>query len=258
MKRAVLLTQKALWCILSVLVLSVYACSDSDDDNETVDPNPNVTSKVITDEANLAGLYFLATPNTPEYSDARQNATDAGITWSDNLVVRELSTSKFISGKHNQLAAEGSGFQFKVISNKPSDGLRAAIGFNSVFPFTADADNLGVTTYNSLLAAITGLDEYQGYVLPDSSVLTGLGIKVYTNYNGSPVDITDRVSFGIYVGSKDEGYLLFSYGAVMVDREIENFAEEGFPLLVSDEEELIWSDGEADNIITAEWWIGKE
>jgi hypothetical protein len=256
MKRAVLLAQKALWCILSVLILSVYACSDSDDDNETVDPNPDVTSKVITDEANLAGLYFLATPNTPDYADARQNAMDAGITWSDNLAVKELSTSKFISGRYNQLEAEGSGFQFKVISNKPSGGLSAAIGFNSVFTFTAEADNLGAA-YSSLLTAIDGLPEYQGYVLPDSSVLTGLGIKVYTNYQGSPEDITDRVSFGIYVGFKDDGYLLFSYGAVMVDREIDNFADEGFPLLVSDEEELIWSDGEADNIISAEWWIGK-
>lgn len=44
----------------------------------------------------------------------------------------------------------------------------------------------------------------------------------------------------------------------MVDRAITNFENEGYPLLVSDEEELIWSDGTPDNIITAQWWIGKK
>jgi hypothetical protein len=42
-----------------------------------------------------------------------------------------------------------------------------------------------------------------------------------------------------------------------VDRAITDCDEEGQPLFVSDDEELIWSDGTADGLITAEWWIGK-
>jgi hypothetical protein len=87
--------------------------------------------------------------------------------------------------------------------------------------------------------------------MPEASVLISNGIKVYTTYSNQVQDITDRISFGIML--MDDG-LLFVYGAVMVvDRSISDFAREGYPLLVSDEEELIWSDGTADNYIKAEW-----
>jgi hypothetical protein len=175
-----------------------------------------------------------------------------------DLAIKEGSASNFVSGKTSQLAASGSGFAFSLKTNDPPAGLRAGIGFNSMFYFTATDNNLGSTTYDALYNAIKDLPQYQGWVMPESAVLTNQGIGVYTTYLGQAQDITDRISFGINMAEKDAGKLLFSYGAVMVDRAITDFATEGTPLLVSDEEELIWNDGTADNNITAEWWIGKQ
>ena len=251
--------------LLLVFVLIFTVCKNDGDDGgggntPTEELGADVTAKVVNEAANQAGLYFLATPNTAEYAVALQNAKNVGFTWSVDLAVQEESSSNFISGRANQLAASGSGFQFSLKTKSPPNGFRAAIGFNSaVFNFTADADNLGTETYNGLLAAIGDLEQLEGgWVMPESIVLTSLGIKVYTKYSGQDKDITDRISFDINMAQKDQGILLFSYGAVMVDRAITNFENEGYPLLVSDEEELIWSDGTPDNIITAEWWIGRQ
>ena len=252
---------KALSISLFVFVLLTAGCDNGSggDNTPTEELGADVTAKVINEAANQAGLYFLATPDTAEYAVALQNAKNAGFTWSVDLAIQEESSSNFISGRANQLAASGSGFQFSLKTKSPPNGFRAAIGFNSVFNFTAGADNLGTETYNALLAAIGDLKQLEGgWVMPESTVLTNLGIKVYTKYLGQDKDITDRISFGINTAQKDQGILLFSYGAVMVDRAITNFENEGYPLLVSDEEELIWSDGTPDNIITTEWWIGKQ
>ncbi|MDR1263662.1 MAG: hypothetical protein LBK46_09280, partial [Oscillospiraceae bacterium] len=133
----------------------------------------------------------------------------------------------------------------------------AAIGFNSVFYLTPEDDNLGEDTFGKLLESLEALPDYQGWTLPEPGLLTSLGIGVYTEYQGEAIDITDRASYGINLAEKDAGKLLFSYGAVMVDREIADISTEGYPLLVSDEEELIWNDGAADDVIIAQWWIGK-
>jgi hypothetical protein len=167
----------------------------------------------------------------------------------------EGSYTKPVTGKTNQLAAAGSGFEFSLNTKAGNgDELRPAIGFNAMFYFTADDNNLGGTGYSALLAALEALPDYQGWVLPDSSVLTDLGIKVFTMYGDAAKDITDRVSFGLM---PEEDKILFSYGAVMVDRAISNFGQEGQPLFVSAEDELVWSDGTLDGKITGEWWIGK-
>jgi hypothetical protein len=220
-----------------------------------VDPT-NVSEKVISTSANKAGLYFLATPDTAEYAEATALIKSHGFTWATNLAVPNESTSAFVTGKTNQLTADGSGFKFSLKTNPASAGLRAAIGLNSIFMFTAEDDNLG-TTYASLVSALDGLDEYEGgWVLPEASALTNLGIRVYTTYNGTVKDITDKISFGINVMDKENG-LMFSYGAVMLDKASTSFESEGYLLNASGEEEHIWNDGTADNLITAEWWIGK-
>lgn len=183
---------------LFVFVLLAAGCDNGGGNTPTEEPGVDVTAKVIGAAANQAGLYFLATPDTAKYAQALQNAKNAGLIWSADLAIQEESSSNFISGSANQLAASGSGFQFSLKTKSPPNGFRAAIGFNSVFNFTADADNLGTETYNELLAAIEDLKQLEGgWVMPESTVLTNLGIKVYTKYLGQDKDITDRISFGI-------------------------------------------------------------
>jgi hypothetical protein len=200
-------------------------------------------------------LNFLATPDIPMFAEQIKNARNNGFTWSGNLARIEGSYTGFITGKPNQLAAAGSGFEFSLNTKAGNgDALRPAIGFNAVFNFTADDGNLGSTGYSALREALEGLPDYQGWALPESSVLTDLGIRVFTMYGNTAKDITDRVSFGLMPA---DGMILFSYGAVMVDRAISNFRQEGQPLFVSTEEELVWSDGTLDGKITGAWWIGK-
>jgi hypothetical protein len=61
------------------------------------------------------------------------------------------------------------------------------------------------------------------------------------------------MSFGINIGEKDSGKLLFSYGAVIVDRAVTD--NEGQELYLSDENEVLVSDGQQDGAITGTWWI---
>jgi hypothetical protein len=248
---------KALGMGLFAVVLLAAGCEHGPgaSGEEFSEEDFNVTDSVVDSSENQAGLYFLATPDIPMFAEQIKNARDNGFTWSGNLARIEGSYTNSVAGKPNQLGAAGSGFEFSLNTKAGNDdALRPAIGFNSVFNFTADDGNLGSDTYNALLAALEGLPDYQGWVLPESSVLTDLGIKVFTMYGAAAKDITDRVSFGLMPG---DDAVLFSYGAVMVDRAISNFGQEGQPLFVSAEEELVWSDGTLDGKITGEWWIGK-
>jgi hypothetical protein len=248
---------KALGMGLFVLVLLAAGCEHGPgaSGEEFSEEDFNVTDSVVDSQANQAMLNFLATPDIPMFAEQIKNARDNGFTWSGNLAQLEGSYTKPVTEKPNQLAASGSGFEFSLNTKAGNeDELRPAIGFNSVFNFTADDGNLGSDTYNELLAELEKLPKYQGWVLPESSVLTDLGIKVFTMYGAAAKDITDRVSFGLM---PNEGMILFSYGAVMVDRAISNFGQEGQPLFVSAEEELVWSDGTLDGKITGAWWIGK-
>lgn len=215
------------------------------------------TPKVVTEDANLAGMGFLALPDMELFAEQLQTALDNGFHWSSNEV--EGSYTKYISGMPNQLAAEGSGFEFSLSTTAAdSDETRPGMGFSAMFYFTAAEDNLGEETYNKLAELCDTLEVIEGsWVLPEASALKDLGIHIYTMYNDAPQDITDRASFGISIAEKDEGKLLFNYGAVMIDREITDFAAEGVPLVVSMEEEMIWNDGARDGKITGTWWIGK-
>jgi hypothetical protein len=198
--------------IAFVLVFFVSACAHSGS-GEKEAPNPDVTAKIIRADANKAGLYFLATPNTAAYAEATRNAKNAGFIWSVDLVIVEENSSNFVSGRINQLAAAGSGFQFSLKTKNPPHGLRGAIGFNALFTFTADADNLGTATYHALLAALENLEQLEGgWVAPEPAVLTDLGISVYTRYLGQDKDITDRISFAINMAQQDQAgqcHLLF-------------------------------------------------
>ncbi|MDR2444430.1 MAG: FMN-binding protein [Spirochaetaceae bacterium] len=252
------LLRKNKWVLAAfAAAIILFGCSDGGgDEDEFNDEDADVTDQVVSSSANKAGLHFMATPDIPKFAEQIENARANGFVWSvGNWAQIPGSSTNFITGKTNQLAAAGSGFQFTLNTKAANaDTLRPAIRFNAMFYFTADNNNLGSDTYPSLRAALEALPNHEGWVMPESSVLTDLGIKVFTTYNNKPQDITDRISFGLMV---DEGKILISYGAVMVDRAISDFSQEGRSLLVSDEEELIWSDGAADNMITAAWWIGK-
>ncbi|MDR0838423.1 MAG: hypothetical protein LBN99_02130 [Oscillospiraceae bacterium] len=259
--------KKALSLLMALIMCAALAaCGKSDDAAQTepmptvgeqpeqAEDNPDVTAKVVRAEANQAGLFFLATPDAAAYAAQLATAAEHGFTWSTALAVIDGSGTNFISGRQNQLSDVSSGFAFSLKTNTPPSGLRAAIGFNSVFYFTAA--NLGEDLYAELVDALTASEmKFGDWVLPPANTLTDLGLHVYTTYNGEVRDITDRVSYGLNIADTSAG-VPFSYGAVMVDGAIEDFAAEGFPLLVSDEEELIWHDGAADGEITAEWWIG--
>jgi hypothetical protein len=246
--------------ILAVLIvaLAFFGCSDSDDDNGGEEFNEEafyVTDQVIEETANAAYISFLATPDIPLFAQEIQNARGNGFTWSvGDLADKTGSTTAYISGKSNQLAAEGSGFQFTLITSAANtDALRPAIGFGAIFNFTSD--NLGIATYNSLRTALEGLEEIgEGWVAADASVLAGFGIGVFTMYQGATLNITDRISAGMKL--EDDSIMIY-YGVVMVDRNISDIDEEGVSLLVSEGEERIWSDGTLDGKITCGWWIGK-
>jgi hypothetical protein len=244
--------------VIIVIGMAFGGCVSGSRTQDSSDQNPDATEKVIRKEANQANLIFLATADTVEFATQIANAHDNGFTWAADLAVKDESISNFITGQTNQLLAAGSGFDFRIKTNPSSQNLRAAIGFNSMFYFTAEDDNLGQTTFDALISALEELPQMEGWVLPEYSVLTDLGIHVFTTYNNAAKDITSRISFGLNISEKEEGKILFSYGAVMVDRAIANFEQEGFSLFVSDEDEIIWSDGTADGIISGKWWIGKE
>ncbi len=226
---------------------------------EFSEEDADFTAKVIAPDANEAGMIFLAMPENDIFAEQLQIAEDNGFCWAESLFAIEESYTKYAVQMPNQLAAEGSGFEFILNTTAAdSDEIRPAIGFSAVFYFTADEDNLGANVYAELLALCETLEDVgEGWVLPDASALKDIGIHIYTMYNGEAQDITDRASFGINLAEKAEGKLLFTYGAVIVDREITDFAAEGAPLNVSMEEELIWSDGAKDGKMAATWWIGK-
>ncbi|MDR1147101.1 MAG: hypothetical protein LBK66_00560 [Spirochaetaceae bacterium] len=242
--------------MMLVLGLTLSVCDHNPRNDGGGDEDPNVTDKVVDASKNEANLMFLATPDTPEFAEQIKTAHDNGFTWSMDLVQKDGTYTKTITSQTNQLSAAGSGFEFSLnTSAADKDKLRPAIGFGSMFYFTADDGNLGSDAYNSLKTELDKLPNYEGWVFPDATVLTNLGIRVYTMYESVAQDITNRVSFGMMVGDSN---ILIYYGAVMVDREyISGFSNEGKPLLVSDEEELIWSDGTLDGKITCAWWIGK-
>lgn len=254
--------KKQLSAILTVLMLcgmltGYAALAEQAAPLEISEEDFDFTPKVVAPEANQAGMGFLALPEIDMFAEQLQTALDNGFNWTSNEV--DGSYTKYVSGMPNQLAAEGSGFEFSLSTTADdADAIRPAMGFSALFYFTADEDNLGEETYGKLAALCDTLEVIEGsWVLPEASALQDLGIHIYTLYNGQPQDITDRASFGISIAEKADGKLLFNYGAVMVDRAIDDFAAEGIPLEVSLEEEMIWSDGAKDGTITGTWWIGK-
>jgi hypothetical protein len=174
-----------------VLTLIFFGCSDGNgggDDEEFNEEDFYVTDQVIGSSANQAGLSFLATPDISLFADQIETAHDNRFTWSvGNLAQISGSSTNFITGKTNQLATTGSGFQFSINTKAVNtDALRPAIGFGAIFMFTAESNNLG-TTYSSLRTALEALPQYEGgWVMPEASVLTGLGIKVFTMHGDTP------------------------------------------------------------------------
>lgn len=253
----------AFWLAAGIPVNSepdfVKACIDLfvEENMESDETDFDVASLVIATNANEAGLMFMATPDIALFDEEIKNAHNNGFTWNYEYAEPNGSYSKLISGMSMQLGAEGSGFELNLNTTASEDDvLRPAIGIGAPFYFTAAADNLGQSTYDALLAMCERHTAVDGWLAFEGSMLTDVGIHVYTMYNNEPQDITDRLSYGLNLAEVDSGKIMIVYGAVFVDRDISDFSAEGFSLVVSDAEEVIWSDGAEDGKITAVCWIG--
>jgi hypothetical protein len=223
------------------LVFSFTVCT-SIAFSEEVDPD--CTSTMISESANAAGLFFLATPNTETYKVQQGVAAFYGFIWANEIPKKDGSESKLFTDGANQLSSE-SGFTFIIQTTGATDGKTAILGLNANFPFTPE--NLGQEKYNLMRAKVEAEPDYEGWV-EANSLLADLGLSVNCRYpDGKERDITSLITAFI---NQD---MLFSYGAVIVDRAVTD--KEGQLLYLSDEEEALLSDGKADNVITGTWWI---
>lgn len=223
---------------------------------DTAWPYPHVNPKVIEKGSNEAGIYFLSMPDTEKYSEIMQTAANEGLVWGHTYAVPENSSTTAVTGMFNQMAPGEnypSGFRFSIETETPQNGLIPCIGFNEFFELTAE--NLGTDRYNGLVAVLKTGETAGNWAIPDADVLTGLGIRIYRMNGSVPEDITNGVSFGIDMTGAENGLLILSYGAVMADTDIEF---RGKALNLSGEDELVWSDGNADGVICGEWWIGLD
>ena len=216
--------------------------------------SPLVTWKTIFSSKNAAGLIFLATQDTPAYTEQLKVAADNGLVWADNYVLKDGSVSSVFSGGAKQLDS-ASGFSFSVPTAGIPAGRNAALGLNAVYYFTPE--NLGQGKFDRLSEALGALETVGGgWAMPDYSVLANLGLAVRARYpDGSERDITPLISFGMNA-EMIPGTIMFSYGAVIVDREVTD--EEGKELYLSDENEVLLSDGREDGIVTGTWWIASD
>lgn len=214
---------------------------------------PYVNAKVIEKENNEAGLFFLSIPDSELWSEQTSIAKENMFVWGHDMANLEMSSTSLSEDNEYQIAAVNSGFEFSLETFYES-GYRPAIGFNAFFEFTPE--NLGNEIYYEFAKELEKMEDngetIEGWCIPDSTVLTDLGIHIYTNVNDQTTDITDKASYGIYLDDESNS-ILFSYGAVMVDNDR---GLQGKELFISDEGELVWSDGNADGSITGNWWIG--
>jgi hypothetical protein len=216
------------------------------------DANPaDVTSTMIDPAQNAAGLMFLATPDTDDYSEQQGIAANNGLMWANTIPKTEGSKSALFSEGSNQLSRD-SGFTFKILTTGQTDGKAAILGINAFFYFTPK--NLGQWRYELLRSKLEAEESYDGWVFPSASSLADVGLSVHIRYpDGDERDITSLISFGISIEEIDSDKLLFSYGAVIVDRAVTD--NEGQTLFLSDENEVLLSDGKQDGTLTGTWWI---
>jgi hypothetical protein len=237
--------------LFALVFLLAVACTPAAFSQED---NPDVTSKMISPSENAAGLIFLATPDTETYAAQQQVAAENGLIWADKISKIEGSKSELFSEGVNQLSGD-SGFTFAVQTTGETGGKVAALGLNAFFYFTPE--NLGQEKYNLLRTQLEAESVYEGWVRPNPSALRDLGLSVRVLYpGGGERDITSLMSFGINIEEKDSGRILLSYGAVIVDRAVTD--NEGQELFLSDENEVLLSDGEQDNIVAGTWWIAMD
>jgi hypothetical protein len=253
--------------LLIAAIFTSTGCDTSGGDDDTFEFNEEdfiVTDQIISETANEAMINFFAIPDIKPLEENIANAKADGFIYLTNngLAVIEGSSSKFITGKTNQLTpiegSLGTGFTFSLNTKAlDSDAFRPGMGFGAMGYLTKD--NLGQSTYDSFVGELEKLTPREGgWIVPSAAILADLGIGVFTTHSGSPLNITNRISFAFSLAEKNGGKLMIYYGAIMVDRAITNFYDEGVFLNVTDGEEWVWSDGTKDGKITAEWWIAKQ
>jgi len=220
-------------------------------------PYPYVNPKVIDPANNNANLLFMSIPDTEDLADANGVAADNNLMWTHEFADADTSFSDFSTGNPYQITGPDSGFEFSISTTvDDSEPIRPAIGFKNGFVFTPA--NLGSDRYDALveIAKREPAHRMEGtWFGPEPYMLTDLGIHFFSENlsGGSPIDITDKISYGIDTGTIDDGYLYILYGVVMVDSDE---LMEGVMLDISYEKECVWSDGVLDGEITGKWWIG--
>ena len=217
-----------------------------------------VNDRVIASSENKAGLNFFVLPDIELFKDEIATAKANGFVYITNTTgwpKTAGSSSAFVTGKQNQLSAQGSGFTFTLETNVGTTvEFRPGIGFGSMFTFTS----INLTNYTALRTLVRGLTPVEdNWVMPTSEALADLGIGVFTMYNDQPQNITNRIDYSLMDLGENTGVMIY-YGGVMVDRTITDFNNEGVFLPVSDGKVHVWSDGTLDGKIIVEWWIAKQ
>jgi hypothetical protein len=237
-------------CLFS-LILSV-ALNFSGEMAYAADNVFDTTDTVVSE--NPAGLIFLMTPDDEAFSDALAVAYEHKLIWANRIAKPEGSNAKFFSGGVNQLSND-SGFTFNLNTTGAPVGFNAMIGINKMFYFTKD--NLGEEEFARMVSGLDGLPQTEGgWVSPGVSWLYDLGLSVIARYpDGNERDITSLITFFTNVSELEDGKIMLSYGAVIVDRAITN--NEGQELFLSEDDERVLSDGLHDETITGTWWIAK-
>ncbi|MDR2179185.1 MAG: hypothetical protein LBP21_02655 [Synergistaceae bacterium] len=212
-----------------------------------------VTSQLMSPSKNAAGLIFLATPATEAFTEQQKVAADHALIWAYEIPKIDGSESRFFTEGTHQLSNE-SGFSFAIQTTGESAGKSAIVGLNALFYFTPE--NLGQEKYDAMLAKLEAAENYEGWCVA-SPILADLRLSVNCRYpDGSQRDITSVITAFISIGEKDSEKLLLSYGAVIADRAVTD--KEGEELFLSDETEVLLSDGKHDDVITGTWWIADK
>ncbi len=227
------------------------------------------TVKAIPESDNKAELYFVITPE--ELNDAKAIAS------LESNKIKFLTESDILEGGTSEILevtspdqVEGGGFKMSIPLNSNSenivDGYAPALGIQKMFTFTAD--NIGSERFNALKTAIASLEKKSNGFLaerPLTKVLTNSGIHIFASYPNNATSSTARVAgvndrdvsgeIDFNLMQSDENSIVMGYGAIIADRALTS--NEGGKFEATYETTRITSDGAADYVLTAEWYMTK-
>ena len=227
------------------------------------------TIDAIPEEDNKAEFYFVSTPE--ELNDTKAQAS------LENNKIKFLTSKDILSGgtsevreiKDSDKEIEDGGFKMSIPLNSKDlvDGYAPALGIQRMFVFTAE--NIGTERFNALKTAIASREKKSNGFLterPSTKVLTNSGIHIFASYPDNATssiarvagvedrDVSDEIDFNLMQNGDDS--IVMGYGAIIVDRALTS-SSEGGKFESSYETTRIASDGAADYVLTAEWYMTK-